>query len=78
MIGTLPEYQGHGAGGNLVGWGCDLADKDGLEVYLDSTAWAKRLYEKHGFEAKDSVEIPGGNGYVETFMVRQAKCKKPT
>lgn len=76
MIGTLPEYHGRGAGGKLVGWGCDLADRDGLEVYLDSTAWAKGFYEKHGFEAKNSVEIPGGGGYVETFMVRPVKSKK--
>jgi len=75
MIGTLPEYQARGAGGKLIRWGCDLADRDGLEVYLDSTAWAKKVYEKHGFEEKASVEMPSGN-YVESFMVRPARNKE--
>jgi hypothetical protein len=47
-----------------------LADVDGLEVYLDNTAWAKRIYEKE----KAKIEMPGGD-YIVSLMVRPARSK---
>lgn len=51
-----------------------LADVDGLEVYLDNTAWAKRIYEKHGFQEKAKIEMAGGD-YIVSLMVRPARSK---
>lgn len=48
-MGTLPEYQGRGAGSLLVKWGCDLADKDGVAAYVDASKEGAPLYKKYGF-----------------------------
>jgi hypothetical protein len=57
----------------------DLADADGLPVYLESTQDAVDMYKKFGFEAIDSfeMEIPAKAGsempsvvYREVCMVR--------
>jgi hypothetical protein len=41
-----------------LAWGCEEADKIGLESYLDAAAGAKSLYEKFGYveqvEPRDS------------------------
>jgi hypothetical protein len=33
----------------LLKWGSDNADENGVECYLDSAPLAKSLYEKHGY-----------------------------
>jgi len=60
----------------LLKYGCDWADEDGVEAYLDSSLEARGLYEKFGFVKRAEKAIPGGMGYVEWFMVRPAVRKK--
>lgn len=33
----------------LVKWGCDLADKDGVDAYVDASTEGAPLYARHGF-----------------------------
>lgn len=33
----------------LVKWGCDLADRNGVEVYVDASQAGMLLYQKFGF-----------------------------
>ncbi|EXK77166.1 hypothetical protein FOQG_18120 [Fusarium oxysporum f. sp. raphani 54005] len=49
MLATHPEYQRRGAGSMLIKWGCDLADENGVEVYVDASKDAAPLYWKFGF-----------------------------
>ena len=48
-VATHPHYQGRGAGSMLVKWGCDLADSQGVEAYVDATKDGAPLYAKFGF-----------------------------
>ncbi|KAK4991847.1 hypothetical protein LTR50_001466 [Elasticomyces elasticus] len=59
LLGTDEHYQRHGIGHELVKWGCDRADADGLECYLDASMKGAPFYKKHfGFEAKKEVAVP--------------------
>ncbi|KAK7418143.1 hypothetical protein QQX98_004118 [Neonectria punicea] len=49
---THPDYQRRGAGSMLVQWGCDLADKNGAEVYVDASKAGVFLYKKFRFVDK--------------------------
>lgn len=71
-----PAYQGRGAGKLLSKSVLDLAEKDGLPVYLESTDVAVRMYEKLRFRRVDKFEmmVPsrGGTGeeiYEEVCMI---------
>ncbi|KAM5369636.1 hypothetical protein ACJZ2D_008895 [Fusarium nematophilum] len=49
MLVTHPDYQRRGAGSMLVKWGCDLADKNHVELYVDASKMGALLYRKFGF-----------------------------
>jgi len=72
MLGTLPEYQGLGAGTLLVKWGCDAADEEGVEAFVDASEAGKGLYEKYGFVEKDGWTMPGESFRVASLL-RPAK-----
>ncbi|GAA5865132.1 hypothetical protein JCM8547_007724 [Rhodosporidiobolus lusitaniae] len=45
-----PAKQKTGAGRALVAWGAEQADRDGLDIYLESSPGAVEVYPKYGFE----------------------------
>lgn len=55
-LATRPEYQRQGAGFALIKWGCDLADKDGVCLYVDSSTEGAPLYQKFGFVDKSEPD----------------------
>jgi hypothetical protein len=62
----------------LLKYGCDRADEQGCETFLEAAPDALRLYQKFGFETKAQMNtlvkgegFPQGEIYTETFMVRQ-------
>ncbi|KAF5013960.1 hypothetical protein FDECE_89 [Fusarium decemcellulare] len=61
---THPDYQRRGAGSMLVKWGCDLADKDGVGVYVDASEAGAPLYQKFGFIPKTLVVDKPASGIV--------------
>lgn len=71
ILCTLPGYQGKGIGSMLVKWGCDQADRDGVEAYLVAALPAISLYKRFGFESVEAETLP--EGYVRTYMVRPRK-----
>jgi predicted N-acetyltransferase YhbS len=48
-VATHPDYQRRGAGSLLVKWGCDLADAQGVQAYVDASKDGAPLYAKFGF-----------------------------
>ncbi|KAJ5379237.1 acetyltransferase [Penicillium cosmopolitanum] len=48
-VATHPDYQRRGAGSMLVGWGCELADSQGVLAYVDASKEGAPLYAKFGF-----------------------------
>ena len=57
ILHTHPSHQGRGAGARLVKWGTDLADKEGLQCYLESSPAGYPLFKKCDFEDVTEMEI---------------------
>jgi GNAT superfamily N-acetyltransferase len=55
LLATSPAYQGKGAGGILIRWGLDQADKDGVKAYIEATPYALEIYKRYGWKVVDSV-----------------------
>lgn len=62
LLCTDPAHERRGAGSLLVNWGCDKADKLGIEVYLESSKKGYPVYERKGFEL-----IPTTNGQLASL-----------
>ncbi|KAI9652244.1 MAG: hypothetical protein M1831_007092 [Alyxoria varia] len=74
LMGVSAEYQRQGVGAMLLKPGCDLADRDGVEAYVDASPVAAPLYERYGFEVRNQCTMPEPfDWYVEKFMVRPKK-----
>ena len=61
----------------MLKYGCDEADNEGVECYVDATPDALPLYEKFGWIKKAEREMPqiGDFRYIEYFAVRPAQKK---
>lgn len=70
LIETVGEYKGRGAGSLMMRYGCDMADKDGLEIYVDSSMEGYPMYLKYGFVVKAEEPLPGGFDYIQRHLVR--------
>ncbi|KAK4103216.1 hypothetical protein N658DRAFT_422129 [Parathielavia hyrcaniae] len=57
FVCTDPAYQGQGAGSLLTRRILKMAAADGLPVYLESTEWAFRMYERCGFQGLHSFQM---------------------
>ncbi|PYH82554.1 hypothetical protein BO82DRAFT_391645 [Aspergillus uvarum CBS 121591] len=49
MLVTHPQHRRRGAATMLVRWGCELADRTGMPVYIDSTRAGVPVYERLEF-----------------------------
>ncbi|KAF2280785.1 acyl-CoA N-acyltransferase [Westerdykella ornata] len=78
ILCTHPDHHRRGAGGMLVRWGIEQADKEGLPTYLEASEAGKPLYERLGFE---EVEVKlydlskyGAEGIeTNTVMIRKPR-----
>lgn len=86
LLCTAEAYKGQGAGSLILQHGCELADKDKLECYIDSSPRGKRVYEKFGFVFTKHVLLPMHYNYHfgvrrpqtdadESFLHRPNICK---
>jgi hypothetical protein len=61
FMGVTPGWQGQGIGSALMAPMLERCNREGVRAYLDATSERnKRLYERHGFQAKDPFAAPGG------------------
>lgn len=68
-----PALQSRGLGSALLEHGLRRADADGVPAYLESsTARNRRLYERHGFRARE-VHLLGGDGPPVSLMWRKSE-----
>ena len=81
MVATDPAYQGKGAGSQMMRFGMEKADEEGVEAYLEASPDAVPLYEKFGFREASRTdtfiknERVKGTWYRNLFMIRPAKDK---
>ncbi|KAK1811872.1 hypothetical protein LTR12_013770 [Friedmanniomyces endolithicus] len=80
MLATDPKYQGQGAGSQLMRWGLERADQEGVEAYLEASPDAVRLYEHFGFREAartdtwiENERVKPGVMYRNLFMIRPSK-----
>ena len=72
MVGVAPELQGLGAGRALMGRAIDLAEADGLPLYLETqTEKNVRFYESRGFEVVEHLH-PHPEGPPSWTMIRRS------
>lgn len=74
LIGVSQQYQGKGAARQLVTWGVDRADRDGVDAYLDASPMAAPIYRRYGFEDIETLDFAGG-AHSEVFMRRKPRGK---
>jgi GNAT superfamily N-acetyltransferase len=70
VLATDKEYQKKGLGSRLLDWGCEKADSEGLEMYLDAGKSAQPLYEKFEYVEQTSAKDPKAGSAP---MLRPAK-----
>ena len=60
-LGVDPEHQGQGLGSRLMFEILERCDREALPAYLESsTEDSKALYERHGFETRETIHLPLG------------------
>jgi GNAT superfamily N-acetyltransferase len=77
ILFTDPEMQGKGAGEIMVRWGCDLADRMFLPMWVEASEYGRGLYKKCGFEDVEDVVVQTKSfrsAYV--LMKRERKVEK--
>lgn len=72
-LSTSESYKGRGAGSLILRYGCALADKEGLECYIDASPRGKQVYEKVGFEFLREEPMP--MNYHFYFGVRKPQIE---
>lgn len=74
LLGVDHSWKGKGVGAALLRRACEVADAEGLEVFVQANGSARAFYEKvGGFGVVAREVMPGGNGYEEFMLVRPAK-----
>ena len=72
MLVVDPAYRGQGAASMLIRWGCELADQEGVPVYVDAHIDAAPMYRRFGFEDREDKAVTS-EGAVS--MIREPQTK---
>lgn len=74
---VLPEYQGHGYGGELLAFAEDIISRTYDEIILDSSLAAKSIYLNRGYReiAFNKVKTDNGDYLCWDIMSKKVKGK---
>ena len=74
FVGVHPQHQGKGLGRALIEPVVELADREGVGMYLENSK-EKNLafYGRHGFQVRAHTHLPGRNGPPAWLMWRDPK-----
>ncbi|KAI8629546.1 hypothetical protein F5Y19DRAFT_475532 [Xylariaceae sp. FL1651] len=72
-----PTYHSRGIGAALLDSVLQLADKEGLPAYLESTRFATTLYKRHGFEVVDKLEFDRTEAGLEGTAILNIMIREP-
>jgi ribosomal protein S18 acetylase RimI-like enzyme len=62
--------QGRGLGRTLMDRACALADREGLDVFVEANEFAESFYHRFGFVTTKTLPMPGG--MAECILIRRA------
>ncbi|KAK8038681.1 hypothetical protein PG993_007092 [Apiospora rasikravindrae] len=71
FIGVRQRAQGRGVARQLIQWGLERADEDGVEAYVQSSPMAAARYRRYGFEDIDTHHFDLAGDYHEVFLKRK-------
>lgn len=71
-FGVDHGYQGRGMGKMLMGRACEIADAEGLDVFVQANEFAESFYRNFGFETEEKVVIPP-DGVTQCFLIRRSR-----
>ncbi|KAL8721558.1 MAG: hypothetical protein Q9181_007681, partial [Wetmoreana brouardii] len=54
---TDPAFQRQGMGDALVRYGNQLADRQGLQIFLQASPYGYPIYSKHGFKTVQHLDV---------------------
>lgn len=77
LFGVEDDSKGTGAGKALLKTVCDMADREGKEVFVESNGKAKNFYMKvGGFESQGEISVSLGDdgSWEEHLLVRKPKA----
>ncbi|PWY69045.1 acyl-CoA N-acyltransferase [Aspergillus heteromorphus CBS 117.55] len=67
-LATHPDYQRKGAASMLIQWGCEVADREGMPIWVDASEDGAALYKRFGFQ---DVSVPGVTPEGASSMLRE-------
>jgi ribosomal protein S18 acetylase RimI-like enzyme len=74
LLATKHEFKGKGAGKMLIDWVCEQADKEQVEVFVDTNKDIVRFYERFGFNVQEKMVMPGDIPYEQYLLVRPKRA----
>ncbi|KAK7980268.1 hypothetical protein PG989_012725 [Apiospora arundinis] len=77
FIGVRHRAQGRGVARQLIQWGIEKADEEGMEAYVQSSPMAASRYRRYGFEDIETHHFDLAGDYHEVFMKRMPQQKQP-
>jgi len=57
ILAVEPKFQRMGVGRKLLEWGLDMADREGLEAFIEASPAGKPLYEKMGWREVGFTDV---------------------
>lgn len=76
MLGTETGYQQKGIGKCFVEWGCQLADEQGIECYVDASMMGAPVYKSAGFVWRRRIDVPDRERYGHVDYESYVRPKK--
>ncbi|RYP25123.1 hypothetical protein DL765_000004 [Monosporascus sp. GIB2] len=77
LLCTDPAYHGRGIAAALLKQVLEIADAEGVEVFLNAVPPARPLYERMGFAVVDKVEFPLARARTGRDIVLYAMIRRP-
>lgn len=71
-FGVDDAYQGRGMGKMLMARACEIADAEGLDIFVEANEFAESFYKNFGFEEEDRLALPP-DGVTQCFLIRRAR-----
>jgi len=73
VFGVCQKAKGVGLGRLLLEAACQIADAEGLDIFVQSNAVTEPLYCKFGFVRDCKVCVKGETEYIEYMLVRKSQ-----
>ena len=71
-FGVDDRYQRRGFGKMLMARACEIADREGLDIFVQANEFAESFYQNFGFSTEERLKIPP-DGVTQCFLIRRSR-----